>query len=70
MIWLIKRLLKSLKPDLLILIDFPDFNLHIAKTAKKLDIPVLYYISPQIWAWRSGRIKTIKKRVNHVAVIP
>ncbi|MCJ7772725.1 MAG: lipid-A-disaccharide synthase, partial [Desulfobacterales bacterium] len=64
-----KRLLKSLKPDLLILIDFPDFNLHIAATAKKLNIPVLYYISPQIWAWRSGRVKKIKKRINHVAVI-
>ena len=42
-----KRLLKSLKPDLLILIDFPDFNLHIAAAAKKLGIPVLYYISPR-----------------------
>jgi len=65
----VKRLLKSLRPDLLILIDFPDFNLYAAAVAKKLDIPVLYYISPQIWAWRSGRIKTIKKRVDHVAVI-
>ena len=43
-----KRLLKSLKPDLLILIDYPDFNLRIAAAAKKLRIPVLYYISPQI----------------------
>jgi len=66
---LTKRILKSLRPDLLILIDFPDFNLHIAATAKKLNIPVLYYISPQIWAWRSGRVKKIKKRVDHVAVI-
>jgi lipid-A-disaccharide synthase len=51
----IKRLLKDLKPNLLILIDFPDFNLHIAAVARKLGIPVLYYISPQIWAWRQGR---------------
>lgn len=64
-----KNLLKSLGPDLLILIDFPDFNLHIAATAKKLKIPVLYYISPQIWAWRSGRVKKIGKLVNHMAVI-
>lgn len=64
-----KRLLRSLRPDLVILIDFPDFNLHIAATARKLNIPVLYYISPQIWAWRTGRVKKIKKRVNHVAVI-
>jgi len=65
----VKRLLKILRPDLLILIDFPDFNLFAAGVAKKLGIPVLYYISPQIWAWRSGRINKIKKLVDHVAVI-
>ncbi len=65
----IKRLLKNQKPNLLILIDFPDFNLHIAAVARKLGIPVLYYISPQIWAWRQGRVKQIKKRVDHMAVI-
>lgn len=64
-----KNLLKTLNPDLLILIDFPDFNLHMAAKAKKLGIPVLYFISPQIWAWRRGRIKKIKKRVDHMAVI-
>jgi len=66
---LVKRLLKSLCPELLILIDFPDFNLHIAAVAKKNNIPVLYYISPQIWAWRQGRVKKIAKRVDHMAVI-
>ena len=65
----IKKLLITLKPDLLILIDFPDFNLHIAAIAKKLDIPVLYYISPQIWAWRQGRVKRISRLVGHMAVI-
>jgi len=65
----IKKLLKSLRPDLLILIDFPDFNLHIAAAAKKLSIPVLYYISPQIWAWRRGRVKRIGRLVDHMAVI-
>ena len=45
---IIKKLLRSLKPELLILIDFPDFNLHLAATAKKIGIPVLYYISPQV----------------------
>ncbi len=64
-----KRLLKSLKPGLLILIDFPDFNLKVAAAAKKLGIPVLYYISPQVWAWRQGRVKKIKKLVTHLAVI-
>jgi len=65
----IKKLLRSLQPDLLILIDFPDFNLNIAATAKKIGIPVLYYVSPQIWAWRPGRVKRIARLVDHIAVI-
>jgi len=65
----LKKLLKRLKPDLLILIDFPDFNLHVAAVARKLRIPVLYYISPQIWAWRKGRVRKIKRRVDHMAVL-
>jgi len=64
-----KQALKELKPDLLILIDFPDFNLIVAAAAKKAHIPVLYYISPQIWAWRTGRVKKIGALVDHVAVI-
>jgi lipid-A-disaccharide synthase len=67
-----RRVLDALderRPVLLILIDFPDFNLHVAKHAKRLGIPVLYYISPQIWAWREGRVNTIGNRVDHVAVI-
>lgn len=64
-----KTQLEKKMPELLILVDFPDFNLNIAKKAKKLNIKVLYYISPQIWAWRTGRVKTIKKLVNHMAVI-
>lgn len=61
--------LKRLKPDLLILIDFPDFNLHMASIAKKLGIRVLYYISPQIWAWRQGRVHKIRRIIDHMAVI-
>ena len=64
-----KKMLKTRKPDLLILIDYPDFNLHLAGYAKKLGIKVLYYISPTVWAWRSGRLKIIKQRVDHMAVI-
>jgi lipid-A-disaccharide synthase len=64
-----KQLLAALRPDLLILIDFPEFNLRLAAAAKKLNIPVLYYISPQIWAWRPGRVKKIGRRVDHMAVI-
>lgn len=57
------------RPSLLILIDYPDFNLLLAAKAKKLGIPVLYYISPQIWAWRSGRVHTIRRLAGRVAVI-
>lgn len=65
----LKRYLAQTRPDLVILIDFPDFNLHLAGYAKKLGLKVLYYVSPTVWAWRSGRIKKIKKRVDHMAVI-
>jgi len=57
------------KPDLLILIDYPDMNLRLAKAAHKRKIPVLYYISPQVWAWRSGRVKNIARYVDRLAVI-
>lgn len=57
------------KPSLLILIDFPDFNLLLARKAKKLGIPVFYYISPQVWAWRSGRVKTMARLVDKIGVI-
>ena len=56
-------------PDLLILTDYPDFNLRLAKTAKERGIKVLYYISPQVWAWREGRVKTIRERVDMMAVV-
>ncbi len=55
--------------QVLVLIDFPDFNLRLAKAAKGLGIPVVYYVSPQIWAWRSGRIKMIAERVDRMLVI-
>lgn len=65
----LKATLKIHHPDLLILIDYPDFNLYMARIAKRLQIPVLYYISPQVWAWRRGRVKKIAKRVDRMAVI-
>jgi len=64
-----KKDLEKFRPALLILIDFPDFNLRVAKAARKLGIPILYYISPQIWAWRTNRVKKIKKLVDHMVVI-
>ncbi len=65
----LEKRLREQPPRLLILIDYPDFNLILAKKAKRLGIPVFYYISPQVWAWRSGRVKTIKKLVDRLAVI-
>jgi lipid-A-disaccharide synthase len=65
----IKNHLKHIRPSLVILVDFPGFNLRVAKIAKKYGIPVLYFIPPQIWAWRQGRIKTIKKFINKVVCI-
>jgi len=65
----LKRTLDQTRPDLVILIDFPDFNLRVARMAHRLGIPVLYYISPQIWAWRSGRIKQIVRWVKKMVVL-
>ncbi len=63
------RQMQEVQPALLILIDYPDFNLLLAAKAKKLDIPVFYYISPQVWAWRSGRVKKICGLTKRVGVI-
>jgi len=63
------RSLDTEKPALVILIDYPDFNLPLAKRAKKRGVPVFYYISPQVWAWRKGRIDQIKNTVDKMAVI-
>jgi lipid-A-disaccharide synthase len=72
---LIKELKKKLinhlnqyKPDLVILIDYPGFNLRFAKEVKKRKIPILYYISPQVWAWGKKRVNTIKKLVDRMVV--
>lgn len=65
----LKRFLKNERPDILVLIDFPDFNIRLGKAARKLGIPVLYYISPQVWVWRKGRIKTIAGMVKAMIVV-
>ncbi|HOO35682.1 MAG TPA: lipid-A-disaccharide synthase [Smithella sp.] len=65
----IKKSLDERRPDLVILIDYPDFNLPVAKAARRHNIKVLYYISPQVWAWRQSRIEQIKKTVTRMAVI-
>jgi lipid-A-disaccharide synthase len=57
------------KPDAAVLIDFPDFNLRLARELHRLGIPVFYFVSPQVWAWRTGRVKQIKKYVRKMIVI-
>jgi lipid-A-disaccharide synthase len=57
------------KPDTLILIDYPGFNLRIAKWAKKQGLKVIYYISPQVWAWKEGRVKMMKQCIDKMLVI-
>jgi len=64
----LKSSLEQERPDLVILIDFPDFNLRLAKRAHQKGIPVLYYISPQVWVWRPGRVKVIAERVKKMVV--
>lgn len=64
-----KQDLKKYQPDVLVLIDYPGFNLRIAKYAKSLGIRVVYYISPQLWAWKESRVKIIKKYVDKMLVI-
>jgi lipid-A-disaccharide synthase len=64
-----KQDIEQFAPDVLVLIDYPGFNLRIAKWAKEKGYKVVYYISPQIWAWKESRVKTIKKSVDKMLVI-
>jgi len=66
---ILKQRLLNDPPKLLILIDYPDFNLRLAKVAKRAGVKVLYFISPQVWAWRSGRVKGIGRVVDMMAVL-
>lgn len=65
----VKRRLEREKPDLVILIDYPGMNLRLSKHAKKLGIKVMYYISPQVWAWGRDRVRIIKRTVDKMVVI-
>lgn len=65
----VKEALINQRPDALVLIDYPDFNIALAKHAKLAGIPILYYVSPQVWAWRCGRVKKIASLVNKMAVL-
>lgn len=72
-IWRIMRLLvaaaRERRPAAAVLIDLPDFNLRLAKRLKKLGIPVIYYISPQVWAWRQSRVAQIRELVSQMLVV-
>ena len=65
----IGRVLKTARPDLAILVDFPDFNFWVARLAKYYRVPVLYYISPQVWAWRTYRVRTLARLTDRLVVI-
>lgn len=75
MFWKVFQTLKKAaierQPDAVILVDFPDFNMKLAKSLKKQGLKIIYYVSPQLWAWRSYRIKTIAKYVDLLlAILP
>jgi lipid-A-disaccharide synthase len=57
------------RPDAVLLVDYPEFNLRVARKCRKLGLPVIYYISPQLWAWRTGRVKQIAEDVDLMIVI-
>jgi lipid-A-disaccharide synthase len=61
--------LKKNKPDLVVLVDSSGFNLPFARRVRRAGIPVLYYVAPQVWAWRRGRVRKLARRVDRIAVI-
>jgi lipid-A-disaccharide synthase len=63
-----ERLLRN-PPDLVVFIDYPDFNLRMARIARAVGVPTVYYIGPQVWAWRRGRVKTIARLIDKMLVI-
>lgn len=63
------RFLDVERPQLVVLIDYPEFNLRLARQAKRRGIPVFYFIAPQVWAWRRGRVRTIAERVDKLGVV-
>jgi len=65
----IRLVLKKERPSLVILVDFPDFNFWVARLAKYYGVPVMYYVSPQVWAWRTYRVRTIARLVDRMVVI-
>ncbi|MCP4549064.1 MAG: lipid-A-disaccharide synthase [bacterium] len=65
----LKRMLASGEVDLIIPVDFPGFNLRLARTARKHGVPVLYFIAPQVWAWHKSRVRTMRRDIDRLALI-
>src|SRR6266851_4351927 len=65
----LRKILRDDPPELVVLIDYAEFNLILAGSARRAGVPVLYYILPQVWAWRRGRIGKLVKRVQRMAVV-
>jgi lipid-A-disaccharide synthase len=65
----LRRALRERKPDIAVLVDSPDLNLPLAAVARRAGLRALYYVAPQVWAWRFGRVRKLKRRVDHVGVI-
>jgi lipid-A-disaccharide synthase len=63
------RAARETRPDVFVAIDFPDFNFRLASAMRRLGVPIVYYIPPQVWAWRSGRLKTLKALADRILVI-
>ena len=61
--------LRDDRPGVLVLIDFPEFNMRLARTARRLGVPVVYYVAPQVWAWRRGRVRAMARNVSRVLAI-
>ena len=69
---MIRRLVasaRSHRPDVLVVIDFPDFNFRLAAAVRRMGIPVVYYVGPQVWAWRAGRVRAMRRFVEQMLVI-
>ncbi len=65
----LRRHLRERRPRVLVLIDFPEFNMRLARTARQLGVPVVYFVAPQVWAWRRGRLRTMARDVSRVLAI-
>ncbi len=65
----VSGIIKSRGADLVVLIDYPGFNIRLAGVAKKAGVPAVYYISPQVWAWRKGRIRLLARRIKKMIVV-